>query len=673
MKTKILLFVLLFSLSLFSSGQTFFWESFDAGQMPPNGWTIDGLSAQWSVNNSNNAGGTAPEAQFTYIQQTTTTRLISPMCNLSNVTSVTLSFKHMYDWYSNPAPKVGVATRSHNGTWTTVWEKSPTGNISAEQVNVVISNSDVGQSEFQICFYLNGNMYNMDYWYLDNVLLFKPLNLDAGVISLGATQTYFADPTQVKGSIMNVGTTTINALDVKYQVDNGPVFSTTFTGLSLATQDIYDFTLDPLMTGSIGAHELTVWLYKVNGDIDDDHGNDTLRKTEYKICYVVPRKPLFEEFTSSTCAPCATFNTGFVPWCNTNEDSITLVKYQMSWPAPGDPYYTLEGGVRRAFYGVNAVPDLYVNGGNTGTTMPSVIQAFANSKQQIGMMKIAGTHSLTGTVMTINATVLPFSDFNNVRVYIVVMEKITHNNHMSNGETSFEHVMMKMVPDAEGTTTSLVDRVPFSINQVVDLTGTHIEEYTDLIVGIFVQDPSTKQVFQSAYSKENAQYNNEARLSAVTAGGTALPGFSPDTFNYTITLSGGATTAPEIAGTPIDANETVIVIPTLVLPGTTTIDVFAENLTAHNLYSMNFQWAVGQNEGNKDNVRLYPNPTKGTIYLYGATHASVAIYNNLGDLITTKEDFTGTSLDLSSLAKGVYLLKIEKTDHTVIQRKIVIM
>ena len=88
---------------------------------------------------------------------------------------------------------------------------------------------------------------------------------------------------------------------------------------------------------------------------------------------------------------------------------------------------------------------------------------------------------------------------------------------------------------------------------------------------------------------------------------------------------------------------------------------------------MNFQWAVGQNEGNKDNVRLYPNPTRGTIYLYGATHASVSIYNNLGDLITSKEDFTGTSLDLSSLAKGVYLLKIEKTDHSVIQKKIVIM
>jgi hypothetical protein len=673
MKTKILLFAFFVSFNMFSFGQTFIWESFDAGQMPPSGWSLDGLPAQWTVNNSNNAGGTAPEAQFTYVQQTTTTRLISPMCDLTGMVSVKLSFRHMYDWYSNPAPKVGVATRSNNGAWTTVWEKSPTGNINAEQMDVVISNSDVGQANFQICFYLNGNMYNMDYWYLDNILLFNPLNLDAGIISLVATPTYFADPSEVKGTIMNFGTTTINDAEINYQVDNGPVFTTAITGLSLATQDAYDFTCDQLMTGAIGAHELTVWLSKVNGDVDDNQDNDTLRKTEYKICYVVPRKPLYEEFTSSTCAPCASFNTGFVPWCNTNYDSITLVKYQMSWPAPGDPYYTLEGGVRRTYYGVNAVPDLYVNGGNTGTNMPAVISAYNQSKQQIGMMKIAGSHSLNGTVMTINATVLPFSDFSNVRVYIVVMEKVTHNNHMSNGETSFEHVMMKMVPDAEGTAANLVDRVPFTITETVDLAGTHIEEFTDLIVGVFIQDPSSKQVFQSDYSFEDAQFSAEARLSSIEVNGTPLAGFSPDTYDYAVVLPGGATSVPEITGTPIEANETVIVVPSLELLGTTTIDVFAENLVAHNLYSVNFEWAVGQNETEKSDLRLFPNPASGTIYLYGATNAAVTIFNSIGNLVMNLDNFTGNSLNLSSLAKGVYLLKIEKSSHEIVQKKIVVL
>jgi hypothetical protein len=436
---------------------------------------------------------------------------------------------------------------------------------------------------------------------------------------------------------------------------------------------VYDFTLDQLMTGAIGAHELTVWINKINGVTDDNQANDTLRKTEYKICYVVPRKPLYEEFTSSTCAPCASFNTSFVPWCNTNEDSITLVKYQMSWPAPGDPYYTLEGGVRRTFYGVNAVPDLYVNGGNTGTNIGAVVQAFNQAKQQIGMMKIAGTHSISGTTITLDATVLPFSDFNNVRVYIVVMEKVTHNNHMSNGETSFEHVMMKMVPDAEGTTTNLADRQPFSIHQVVDLAGTHVEEFTDLIVGIFVQAPSTKEVFQSAYSEENATFSTEARLNDLTSNGITVPGFSPNTFDYSIAIPGGSMIVPTVTGIPMEASETVIIVPALTIPGTTTVDVFAENLTSHNLYSVNFEWAVGQGEVNAGDVRVYPNPTKGNIYLYGVTNANISVFNSIGNQVLSVNNFSGNLLNLSQLPKGVYLLEIEKTDHTVIKKKIVIM
>lgn len=673
MKTRLLLFVMMISAFLTTNAQTFIWESFDAGQMPPAGWSLNGLPAQWAVNNSSNAGGTAPECQFTYFNQTTTTRLISPMIDLTGKTSVKLSFRHAYDWYANPAPKVGVATRSHNGTWTSVWEKSPTGNIAAEPIEVIISNSDVGQTEFQFCFYLNGNLYNLDYWYLDNVLLFNPLNLDAGVISLNSTPTYFADPVTVKGTLMNVGITTVNTAELNYKVDNGPVVTNSFSGLSLATQAMYNFSFDTPMTGAIGSHELTVWISKINGVTDDDQSNDTIGKTAYRICYTVPRKPLYEEFTSSTCSPCAQFNTGFVPWCTTNEDSITLVKYQMSWPSPGDPYYTAEGGVRKDFYGVNAVPDLYTNGSTTATDMGAVAQSFTMAKELIGMMKINGTHTITGTSIALQATVLPFSDFPNVRFYIVVMEKVTHNNHMSNGETSFHHVMMKMIPDAEGTTVDLTDRVPFTVTDTVDLAGTHIEEYNDLIVGLFVQNPATKEVYQSAYSTENAQFSTEARLSTITWDGTPLVGFDPNTFSLTYPLPGGSTSPPVITGIPMEPEETVIVVPTLTLPGTTTIDVFAEDLIHHNQYLINFTWFTGQDENPKNSVSLWPNPTRDKIQIYGAEHSSVTLMNSAGLPVRRIDDFTGTTLDLNGLAGGVYHLQVDKDGRHVAQKKIVIL
>ena len=673
MKTKSLLLSLFMTFSVFSFGQSFIWEAFDAGQMPPQGWTISGLPAQWAVGNSANAGGSAPEGKFTYVQQTTTTRLISPMIDLTGFTTVQLSFRHMYDWYSNPAPKVGVATRSHNGAWTSVYEVTPTANIPAQQINIDIASADVGQSEFQICFYLNGNMYNMDYYYLDNILLFKPLNLDASMISLGLTPSYFAEPVQVKGTIMNVGLTTITNAEVQWQLDNGPVYTSELTGFSITTKQTYNFTCADLLNSTIGSHNLKVWVSKVNGTPDDFAGNDSLQKQVNKVCYVVPTKPLLEEFTSSTCAPCAQFNSGFVPWCSTNEAGITLVKYQMNWPSPGDPYYTEEGGVRRDYYGVNAVPDLYCIGGNVATSVPDVQNAFNQANLQIGMMKIAATHTLNGHIITVNASVLPFSNFPNSTVYIVVMEKITHNNHMTNGETSFEHVMMKMIPDAAGTSVDLVDRVPFNITETVDLTGTHVEEWTDLIVGVFVQNAVTKVVYQSVYSDENAVFATEARLASMDMDGNPVTGFSSDIFTYDVILPLGTVTTPSISSLPVDANATVITVPAYELPGTTTIDVFGENLMSHNLYNVNFTLSgVGIKDPKEQSLNIYPNPTKGTIYLSNVNHSRISVFSSNGSLLKTYTDFTGTTIDLKPLSQGVYTLVIDKPDHTVIRKKVVL-
>lgn len=672
MKTKSLLFGLLLISSL-TFGQTFLMESFDGGQMPPTGWSLNGIPAQWSISNTNNAGGNAPEAKFTYVNQNTTTRLISPMLDLTGLTSVKLSFRYFYDWYSNPAPKIGAATRSHNGTWNTVWEKTPTGNSGPIQIDVVINNTDVGQSEFEVCLFLNGNMYNLDYVYFDNVLLYNPLNRDAGMISLAGTPTYYADPIQINGTIMNFGITTITSAEIQYKVDDGPVNTTTFSGLSITTQQSYPFTCDQLFEGTLGEHTVTAWINKINGTPDDNLHNDTLSKTINKVSYSMPRRPLFEEFTSSTCSPCATFNSSFVPWCTTHEEDITLVKYQMSWPSPGDPYYTLEGGARRTFYGVGFVPDLYTNGEETATSLSAVNQAYNGAILLPGLLKIKGTHSLAGTVMTIQATVLPFCNFTNATIQIVVMEKITHNNHMTNGETSFHHVMMKMVPNAEGTTTNLTDRVPFTINETVDLAGTHIEEFTDLIVGIFIQDNSTKEVFQSTYSNENAVYSEEARLSGLTFNGTPLPEFNPDVFDYDVVLPGGTSVVPVLEGTAANDEATVIIVPTVTLPGTTTIDVFAGNLIAHNTYSVNFQFPVGYDENTAEAVRMYPNPTRESLNLFGASHAKVSLFNSLGIEVKTIDDFVANTIDLSTLPKGIYVVKIEKTSQEMIQKKIIVL
>lgn len=677
MKNKTLHFVVALiaalSMQFGLTAQTLLWEDFSNATMPPAGWSIAGLNAQWSISGSNLAGGTAPEAKFTYINQTTTTRLISPAINTSGLTSLKISFRHFYDDYSGAGPKAGVATRSGGGAWTSVWEINPSSNVGPEQISITVNNSDVGKPDFQFCFYLDGNMYNIDYWYIDNVLCLNPLPVDGFLVSLQNTPTYFGVPTPVKGTIMNTGAQPINSLEIAWKLNDGTPVTSQFSGLNIPTLGTYEFTTNELMNPPVGEYQLKAWINTVNGLPDNDPSNDTAFTSVSRASLIVNRRPLFEEFTSSTCGPCASFNTSFNPWTQQHENDITLVKYQMNWPGSGDPYYTPEGGVRRTYYGVGFVPDLYVNGSQTATDMTAVNSAYNQAIQQPGVMKIIGKHSVSNKTIQGDVTILPFAHFAGVRLYIVVMEKTTHNNATTNGETSFHHVMMKMIPDANGSSIELFDRVPYTQNYNVDLSGTHIEEFNDLIVGLFVQHYNSKTVYQSTYSTENGSFNSDPSLIDLQVDGATIAGFDPNTLTYDYFLDPSTTLVPQVTGIPSDPKATVITIPALELPGTTTIDVFGEDLLSHLTYSVNFYLSgVGMDEPTAG-ASVFPNPARNAITITQAENATVRLLSPDGKVLLTEKGVNNRTLNVEHLAPGTYLLSIEKENGQILRKKIVIV
>lgn len=218
----------------------------------------------------------------------------------------------------------------------------------------------------------------------------------------------------------------------------------------------------------------------------------------------VQNVPLFEEFTSSTCPPCATFNTFFTPWINDHYDDITVIKYQMSWPGSGDPYYTAEGGVRRGFYGVSYVPDLYTGGSQTGTNSGAVNAAYNSEMSKPAYFTINATHQVNGDFITVQTDILPENNESNITVQMAVIEKLTTGNVGSNGETEFHNVMMKMLPDAEGTTIDFNSNVHSFLSETFDMSSTFVEEMDDLDIVVFIQNNDTKEVLQSGYSVESS-------------------------------------------------------------------------------------------------------------------------------------------------------------------------
>jgi hypothetical protein len=688
-----------------TNAQIFLTEDFSSTTFPPNGFTIDGLPNQWSRSATADAGGTAPEAKFTYLNTNTTSRLVSPSVDLTGFDEVTLSFKHYYDYYA-AGVTIGVATRIEGGTWEVAWQINPTGNVGPLQQNVELTGVETDDLQFSI--FISGNLYNVDYWYIDDIKLFKRQELDAGLQTLDLP-SYFTGEQDITGKVINEGLTQINSFDVIWTLDGGDMNTTSYSGLSLNTNQVYNFTSDQTLIADPGSHQFKIWVANVNGGDDLNPENDTINRTVGVATQTVQRRPLFEEFTSSTCAPCASFNNGvFNPFVEQNGDDIALIKYQMSWPGSGDPYYTPEGGVRRTYYGVSAVPQLFVEGVNTGTNSGAVNNAFNNGMANPSFMTIEAIHAIEGDEISVEAQLLPYVDLFDVTVHMVVIEEVTTGNVASNGETEFHHVMMKMLPDANGTTMDLPAGETTVLSYSHDMSSTFVEEMDDLMVVVFVQDNSNKSIFQSAYSEESAGFPATANFDPAP-GSTGIETFA----DLTITLSepvhmvgGDEITNDNVASlitleetegdafpfmATINENKTEIVVsPEGLLNSytwyTLTLDP-VENEAGVATEPLSTYFETGMHVGlseilNLNAMEITPNPVQDvttiSFKLVQNEKLSIKLYDVKGQLITTiaEREFSAGNNSFNwspdqSIPAGLYMLNVQ-TENQTLTSKIVL-
>lgn len=299
-KVYVFLFLMLFT--ALGYGQVYLNEDFSGGVFP-SGWTKEGVPNQWSVSPSNNAGGTAPELKFTYIQQNTTSRVISPVVDMTGVDNAVLLFKHFYDYYS-AGVTIGVATRFGTGEWQVAWQLSPTSNQGPK--TQIVELTGIGQADFQFSIFITGNLYNVDYWFIDDIKLFQPLALDA-VLSSVDVPKYVEGNTSfsLKGKVMNEGSTNITSYDIVYTVNDGPEQTYSVTGINLALGAVHNFTHNvPINIGDPGTYEIIITADNINGGQDLNMDNNAITKHVAAVPYIPAKKVLAEEATGTWCGWC---------------------------------------------------------------------------------------------------------------------------------------------------------------------------------------------------------------------------------------------------------------------------------------------------------------------------------------------------------------------------------
>ncbi|PLX24235.1 MAG: hypothetical protein C0599_02870 [Salinivirgaceae bacterium] len=664
MKNFFTILGLFITISLFSQKGIIITEDFSSGEFPPAGWVIDGHADNWSVRATNNAEGVAPEARFSWSPQfDSTSRVISPIIDATNITNLRIAFKHMLDNYGG-AYTVGLATTSDGTTWNTVWS---TGDVNAtEAIDVNITN-DLGSANFQFCFFFSGNSFNLDYWYIDDIMVYSPEQVDALAASININSYFAQGDLTINASLTNLGLDEITSFDATYQVNDGTPVTETFSGVSIATGASLSIDFAQAFAATAGDHNIKVWFNNINGNGDDDNTlNDSVSKEIHVASQTTTNFPLFEEFTSSTCAPCASFNSStFTPFLRDHEGELAIIKYQMSWPGDGDPYYTEEGGVRRVFYGVSAVPQLYIGGSNVSTSGSAINAAFdaQNAKESFVLLQASHWVDTVNSKIGLVAYVIPFFNGSDFVLHAVVSEKKTVENVATNGETEFHHVMMKMLPNAEGTPLNLETEVTQTIAFTdIDLSGTNVEEMSDLEVVVFVQNTTSKEVFQSTISTEATQTYFSAMFN-VADDGTPIEG-------ATVTVDDSELMTDSVGHAKFslpngDYSYTIAADGYNNSNGTFTVDGDAITM------DINLN-PVGIN-GVSSTIRVYPIPAKNSVVVQGIK-SNIHIYNLSGMLVKAVPTSGGNStvVDVSDLAAGTYFVRSSDNTNVGTQKLIIV-
>jgi len=218
-----------------------------------------------------------------------------------------------------------------------------------------------------------------------------------------------------------------------------------------------------------------------------------------------PRTVICEDFTSTTCPPCAPANQYFDNWFANygGQDQVTVVKYHVWWPSPGnDPYYlanTSEVQTRNTYYANNYAPHMFidgnVDGGSSYTSWPGLIEPrfFSFSPLEI---KLSGT--FTATSGTVNIKIR--NDGTTIPSGTLVLHTVVVENGLlytgPNGDPRHEQVMRKMYPNASGETFTIALNDSASFTKNITWNSSWVMNNCEVVV--FVQVKETKAILQAA-------------------------------------------------------------------------------------------------------------------------------------------------------------------------------
>lgn len=451
--------------------------------------------------------------------------LITDVIDLSGYSVMHATFKSFYYGATyQGATEVAEFLYSTNGgaTWTSLGTIDPAGDWETQWIDVTAA---CGNANVQFAFnYQDGGgwLYGLG---IDDFAVFAPYNFDVAMESLNMPTTLGLNnaPFTFEGTLRNYGGATITSATINYSVNGGTPVTESLSGLSIAPYDTYTWTHTTAWNPSTtGTYSVDFYALPINGTFDQNTSNDNLNVSIEVLTATADRVVLAEEFTSSTCGPCASFNPGYKQLldansANTETGRVTSVKYQMNWPSPGnDPAYNQEAADRRVAYGISGVPDVVYSGSNIPTSQANIDIV----KDVPSLANLSAEWSATGNYIQCDATVNALADLgSNVVLHMAMIEKQINHSIQTNGETVFYHVFRKFMDGSNGHSMSNMtagNTYTHYANSTISVNAAPAQGSFDFWIGtsnmdviVWLQNTTTGEVLQSAYGKYTTSGINE--------------------------------------------------------------------------------------------------------------------------------------------------------------------
>ncbi len=486
--------LLLLMAALSARAQTHFLVDFSDG-FPPAGWTIEGHESNWSSEVSANAGGSSPEARFSWSPQFNgVTRLISPVFDLTGNLALTVDFRHFVNHYSGNYT-LGVATRSGGSDWHDVWTLHPNGDVGPEQVFVSMGNEDISAADFQICWYFSGNSYNIDYWYLDDLHLYTPYMDDVAVTAILLENQYAAGETVVPQAVVrNVG----------LNIEN---FSVSCACYNSAGEEL--FSGESEVTGFMPSTETTVvfpelvlptenelYRFTVTTLLETDMDSTNDRQDKFVNTYTTPRDQVILEIGTGTwCTYCPGAAMGAEDLVD-NGHPVGVVEYHS-----GDNFENATALARINYYGISGFPtavfdglEKYV-GGSHDQSLYNAYLPLVEARQGVNTpCTIAVYGEAEGLDYHLAVHIQRMAPVADVPMFLQVA--LTESDIFINwqGQNHVDFVERMLIPGPEGTPVSLLDQEEVTVELDFALDPTWIAGNCELVA--FLQNGDTKEILQ---------------------------------------------------------------------------------------------------------------------------------------------------------------------------------